>query len=259
VLRQSVTAAAIQRLPGAAGITAAERPTSSLSLLNTFVLSSEGRDISLPRSAQRLIAFLALHERTQARLHVACVLWVDAPEERAFANLRSALWRANHGGRITVESVSGLLKLSPQIAVDVWNARQTALRVLDPACADDPAQLATCLLDAELLPDWYEDWVLVERERFQQLRLHALEAASDRLTVHGRFAEALAVGLAAVAAEPLRESAHRVVIRAHLAEGNRSEALRQYRLCRHLIESSLGSRPSRTLENLATAFRAERP
>lgn len=223
-----------------------------LSLLNSFALSSEGQDIALPRSAQRLIAFLALHERGQARLNVACALWLDTPEERAFANLRSALWRANHGGRVIVESFGGLLRLSSQIGVDVWHARHTALRLIDQAPGDDPAELAVSLLDAELLADWYEDWVLVERERFRQLRLHALEAACETLTAERRYAEALRVGLAAVAAEPLRESAHRAVIRAHLAEGNRGEAVRQYRLCRRLIEGSLGSRPSRSLEQLVT-------
>jgi DNA-binding SARP family transcriptional activator len=247
-----MTALTLQRSSGAREVNGAEQSWARLSLLNSFALSCDGRDIALPRSAQRLIAFLALHERGQARLNVACALWLDTPDERAFANLRSALWRANHGGRIIVESVGGLLRLSPQIVVDVSQERQTALRLINPAPGDDPAMLAMDLLEAELLADWYEDWVLVERERFRQLRLHALEAACQTLTVQCRYAEALRVGLAAVAAEPLRESAHRAVIRAHLAEGNRSEALRQYRLCRYLIEASLGSRPSRSLEQLVT-------
>lgn len=230
----------------------AESRTVRLSLLNSFALTSEGRHIALPRSAQRLIAFLALHERGQARLNVACALWLDTPEERAFANLRSALWRANHGGRAIVDSFGGVLKLSPQIVVDVAQARRTALRLTAQAPGDDPAELAMSLLDAELLADWYEDWVLVERERFRQLRLHALEASCASLTRERRYAEALRVGLAAVAAEPLRESAHRAVIRAHLAEGNRGEAIRQYHLCRHLLEASLGTQPSGSLEQLVT-------
>lgn len=247
-----MTALTLQRSSGAREGKAAEHCSARLSLLNSFALSCDGRDIALPRSAQRLIAFLALHERGQARLNVACALWLDTPDERAFANLRSALWRTNHAGRIIIESVGGLLRLSPQIIVDVSQEREAALRLINQAPGDDPAELAMDLLDAELLADWYEDWVLVERERFRQLRLHALEAACEKLTLQCRYAEALRVGLAAVAAEPLRESAHRAVIRAHLAEGNRGEALRQYGLCRHLIEASLGSRPSRSLEQLVT-------
>jgi DNA-binding SARP family transcriptional activator len=231
---------------------AAPRALTRLSLLNSFVLTCDGRQITLPRSAQRLIAFLALRERGQARLNVACALWLDTPEERAFANLRSALWRANHGGRTIVESFGGLLRLSPQISVDVSQERQAALRLIDQVPDDDPAELVVQLLDAELLADWYEDWVLVERERFRQLRLHALEAACESLTLQRRYAEALRVGLAAVAAEPLRESAHRAVILVHLAEENRVEALRQFELCRRLTEASLGGPPSRSLEELVT-------
>ena len=42
----------------------------------------------------------------------------------------------------------------------------------------------------ELLPDWYDDWVLLERERFRQLRLHALDALCDDLTRAGRHWDA---------------------------------------------------------------------
>ena len=80
----------------------------------------------------------------------------------------------------------------------------------------------------DLLPDWNEDWVLIERERFRQARLHALEALCDRFSEAGRMMPAIQAGLAAVTADPFRESAHRALIRTHLREGNRSEALRQY-------------------------------
>jgi DNA-binding SARP family transcriptional activator len=94
--------------------------------------------------------------------------------------------------------------------------------------------------------------VLVERERFHQLRLHALEAVCDRLITAGRYGEAIDAGLAAVAAEPLRESAHRVLIKAHLAEGNHGEADRQYQLCRHILRDELGVEPSNALRRLVS-------
>src|SRR4029077_18810447 len=57
-------------------------------------------------------------------------------------------------------------------------------------------------------------------------------------------------GLAAVAGEPLRESSHRAVIRAHLADGNVAEAVRQYRLCRRLLNDHLGLEPSDQTDGL---------
>jgi len=51
-------------------------------------------------------------------------------------------------------------------------------------------------------------------------------------------------GLVAVAAEPLRESAHRVLIEAYLAEGNRAQALTQFHSCRSILLRELNIEPS---------------
>jgi DNA-binding SARP family transcriptional activator len=66
----------------------------------------------------------------------------------------------------------------------------------------------------------------------------------------GRYGEALLAGLAAVAIEPLRESAHRSVIDVHLAEHNQVEALRQYRAYEQLLRTQLALRPSAELRHL---------
>ena len=108
-------------------------------------------------------------------------------------------------------------------------------------------------LAADLLPEWPDDWVSAERERFHQLRLHALEAMCARLTALGCHGEAVDAGLAAVRADPLRESAHHAVISAHLAAGNRSEAIRQYGRCRHVLLRELGLEPSESLRDLVPA------
>jgi DNA-binding SARP family transcriptional activator len=104
--------------------------------------------------------------------------------------------------------------------------------------------LELAALRGELLPDWYDDWVLIEREYFRQLRLRALEVACDRFTGAGRLDDALATGLAVLECEPLRESAHRALIRVHLGQGNVSEAIRQYCFCRSLLRDRLGVDPS---------------
>jgi DNA-binding SARP family transcriptional activator len=114
----------------------------------------------------------------------------------------------------------------------------------------DPGDAETLRHSGDLLPDWYDDWVVIERERFRQDRLHALEALCGQLTEAHRFGEAIAAGAAAVAAEPLRESAHRALVAAHLAEGNRGEALRQYQVFRRLIRSNLHIEPTERMRSL---------
>src|ERR687898_893897 len=120
--------------------------------------------------------------------------------------------------------------------------------------------LETLSDSGELLPDWYDDWLEIERERFRQLRLSALERLCIELTADGRFPEAVQAGVAAVAADRLRESAHRVLIAAHLAAGNPGEALQQYRSCRDVLARRLGWEPSLEMRLLVAAlpFQASR-
>jgi DNA-binding SARP family transcriptional activator len=229
---------------------AASPDRASLSLLNAFELRCDGRLVNLPRSAQRLLAFLALHEYPLQRVYVAGTLWIDASDERAGASLRSSLWRLNRPGHLVVEATSTHLCLAGDVAVDLRRALGIAHRLLDGSADAADLEVGEEALRGELLPDWYDEWLLFERERFRQVSLHALEALADRLVYAGEAARALEAALSAVRSEPLRESAHRVLIRVHLAEGNRSEALRQYELCRRLLRDRLGVEPSSQLDQL---------
>jgi DNA-binding SARP family transcriptional activator len=218
-----------------------------VALLRGFQLTQGGLPVTLPFGAQRLVAFLAIHDRPVLRLFVAGNLWLDKPEELACASLRSALWQLRRNGLDVVRVSRNHLQLSDRLGVDVWETVAEAQQVIGGG--GHVARLH-CLLTGDLLPDWYEDWVVVERERIRQLRLHALEALGQRLIDQDRPAQAIEAGLAAVAADPLRESAHRVVISAHLAEGNRSEALRQYQTYARLLDGNLGLRPSGQIRKL---------
>jgi DNA-binding SARP family transcriptional activator len=224
-----------------------------LSLLRGFELFDGDRLVRVPVSAQRLIAFLALHDRPLQRLYVAGSLWLDSTQEHANANLRTALWRLRRPGCPVVSATATELSLAPNVAVDVHETEGAAQRAL--AHKGAPSDLERLCVAGELLPGWYEDWLLIERERLRQLRVHALECLCDDLAAKMEFAAATAAGVSAVAAEPLRESAHRVLIRAHLAEGNAAEAIRQYRIYRTLLRTQLGIEPSRQLRELMRSLR----
>jgi DNA-binding SARP family transcriptional activator len=220
-------------------------------LLNSFELQFDGERVPLQLSAQRLVAFLALQEHPLLRGYVAGTLWLDSTDKRAAGSLRSLLWRLRHLPRPLVDSAGAQLQLAPEVSVDVLEATAQARELLDPASANLACPgVAELRLDGDLLPDWYDDWVLIERERFRQLRVHALECLCERLVRARRFADAAEAGLAAVRGEPLRESAHRAVVRVHIAEGNAADALRHYRLYRRLIGEQLGLPPSELMEEL---------
>lgn len=228
-----------------------------LTLLDAFELVYDEAPVAMPMSAQRLFAFLALHPRPLLRPFVAGSLWPETTEERAHASLRSALWRLHRLGEGLVEATGPRLRLGAAVEVDLRVSETAARRLLD-AADPDALDVEPSVLAGELLPDWYEDWVLLERERFRQLRLRALDALCERLTQADRLAEAFEAGLAALAAEPLRESAHRALVRIHLAEGNAAEALRQYRLCRRLLGEQLGIEPSAQMDLLVSAVAPSR-
>ncbi len=216
-----------------------------LRLLGGFELRIGARPVELSLGPQRLLAYLALHTRPATRSSVAGTLWPEAAEERAAANLRSTLWRIRRTRFPLVSTEGHCLCLGPSVRVDVRDSIGAARRLLDPeATGVDLDVSAEVALGCDVLPDWDDDWALLERERFRQIRLHALERRCDLLTAQGRAAEAIEAGLAVVAAEPLRESAHRALIRAHLAEGNRAEALRQFALYGRLMRDDLGLEPS---------------
>jgi len=80
--------------------------------------------------------------------------------------------------------------------------------------------------------------------------LHALDALAERLTASRRYADATSAALAAVKAEPLRETSHAALIRVYLAEGNRAEALAAFERYRALLHAELGLEPSPLIQAL---------
>lgn len=221
----------------------------------SFHLRINNLSVSVPTHVERVLAYLAVHERPQHRRHVAAHLWMDTAEERAGANLRNALWRARHVLGDQLVSDGSYLALSPDVDVDLRRLTSQAHALLRTdvglhECDTDP----TVML-GDLLPDWDEEWIVGERERLRHLRVHALEALCEKLCSAGRNGEAVDVGLMAVSAEPLRESAQRLLVSAHLAEGNMSEARRQYHRYRDLLWEELGIEPSPELRVLVGVTR----
>ena len=213
-------------------------------LLGTFELSVGSSVVPLPLSAQRLLALLALADAPLQRCHVSGTLWPDKSESRAMANLRSTLWRVRQPGLELIDATATTLSLAPEVRVDT---RLLAAGLSLDGLDGSPLRL-------ELLADWYDDWVLVERERLRHLQLAALETLCDDLVRAGEITRAVDVGLRLVAMEPLRESSHRALAAAHLADDNVGEAARQFDGYRELVKRELGVDPSSAFVEMSPAF-----
>lgn len=222
-----------------------------LNLLGGFGLVCRGHEVALAPGPQKLLAFLALNLRPLQRTYIAGSLWPDGTEARSSASLRSMLWRLRGLQPPVVRATNGQLCLANDLVVDVREVTSRIRRLMDWSVDCSAEDLDPTALTGELLPDWNADnWVLIERERLRQLCFHGLEAMAERLLTLHRYGEAIEAALAAVRGEPLRESAHRVLISIHLAEGNPWEALRQYQWYERILNEELGIAPSPKMTRL---------
>jgi DNA-binding SARP family transcriptional activator len=225
-------------------------PVSSLrvEVLHQLRVLRDAHPVALPASSEQLVARLVVEDRPLARAVLARVLWPERAHQDAGTRLRRALWRLNRDVPGLVECDSRQIGLSRAVDVDLAEIHRVAEEVGQGSCNVSPQ--AVRLLEGDLLPQWSEPWLDAPRESLRQVRLHTLEALARNDLDAGRPGNALVAALAAAALDPLRESAHRIVISAHLAEGNASEALRHYGRFRDLLWAELRLRPSARLDSM---------
>lgn len=243
-----------------------------LTLMGSFDLRHDGRSIVIAPAGQRLMSLLVLSRRTVTREYVAEKLWPDSSGAQGARCLRSALWRLPKLSRPLVVATVGTLQVSGDLRTDLAVTEEVlrrAIRSAEPSARERPDEIPAPDLDpadqalrCDLLPEAWDEWVVIERERLHQMRLHALESLARVHRSEGRFGQALDAALRAVAGEPLRESAHRQVIETYVAEGNLSEAIRHFKELRDLLRVELGVEPSpslrRIMANTVGAARADR-
>ena len=168
------------------------REAPAIHLLGGFSLDIGSDHVYLPQACQRLLALVALRGPI-VRESVSSLLWPGAPRARAAGNLRSVLWRLDTRAAQLLRTHRDRLALSHASTVDVDQLVEAADAVAD-ASVDDEIRRSVrdrLLRQEELLPDWFDDWVLLERERLARLRLRALQELSAVLVSRGRFGRPL--------------------------------------------------------------------
>jgi DNA-binding SARP family transcriptional activator len=175
---------------------------------------------------RRLLALLAVTATPRTTGELAAVLW---PEHTADVALGTLAGVCDSLAELVIAD-GDTLRLSEHVEVDLAHAleRLRAWKRNPFAVESSAPNELVDELSEDLLPGWGEVWARQERDRFRRVRLHALESLCRRLTEAGRHAPAIRAGMVVVTEEPLRESARRSLIEAHLAAGNVSEAVKQY-------------------------------
>ncbi|RDV10462.1 transcriptional regulator [Arthrobacter sp. RT-1] len=217
--------------------------TWTLNLLGCWQLRRLGQPVRVGSRQRRLITALALLG-PRPRMAIAGLLWPDSDDRQAAASMRVALWHVAHELPGLLRDVEDPLTLGPAVAVD-FHILQHSLSFAQ----GEPVPLED-LRTGELLPGWYEDWVIDEQERFRHLRVIALDRAAERALAAGDAETAETAAMAAANLEPLRESSMILLVRAELAAGNINGAQRSYRRFRSLCQDTFGQEPGFQLGQL---------
>jgi DNA-binding SARP family transcriptional activator len=226
-----------------------------LRLLGGFDVLVCGNPVRLPESSRRVVGYLALHSGPQPRVVVAGNLWPEKSDERAAANLRSSLWRVRcqRASRF-IDADGPSLRLASHVCVDIETLQNIGWNIVKHRSIDNILNLDSRLFYASLLPGWYDDWVIFERERLAQLQLHSLDALVEALIHAGRHGEAVDTAIRLLAADPLRERSHLDLVAAYAAEGNLGLAQRQYCRYSELLAETFGCSPDISFSEAARVF-----
>ena len=216
-----------------------ECPGHRITVLGSFGLTCDGAAVPLGVDSRRLVAYLAVHRRPQPRAGLAADLWPGVEAGAAGRLLADAVAGVDVPGLLVgAQDPAAPLGLADEIEVDLSDA-MLLVRAFSGGGRLDEAPVVD-LLTEDILPSWTSPWIAVERERFRQLRLAALEEVSLKLTASGSHADAVRIAQLAVTAAPSRESARRALVEALLAKGDVVEAVAQYDAFQELLRTSVG-------------------
>lgn len=225
------------------------KPTSRVELLGSFRVSCDRDHQALNWSAQRVLALSALKRRPMTRERVAGTLWPDVDQQRAHGRLRTALWRLGPARRL-LEVENGHLSLDETCEVDLYEAERVGEALAAGAPLPEQSRVLLEMFSQDLLPDWDEPWILTDRERYREIRVHALEALAAASLSRGDHLQGIRACLYAIRCSPFRDSSHRLLVEAYIAEGNQSAALQHILGYRKALRQKLGLTSDNVLSDL---------
>ncbi len=242
-------------------------------LFGPFALRRDGRPVPLSISGKTLdvLRYLIIHaHRPLRRDHLSDIFWCDSSDERRRSALNSAIWRirglVKPLGGFAIWSRGGAvgLDLGPEVRVDVIELTRAfddalAARGRDQAARDAEDRLAAALdhCEAPFLDGAPEEWAIVEREKFFELRMRGLGLLMRRAGQGRRYEDAIGYGARLLAEDQFREGVHCELMWLYVLSGRRARALAQYETCARLLAEELDIEPMAELRALYDHIRAD--
>jgi len=218
---------------------------------------------------QELLSYLLIHrDRPHSREALASMLWGETSTEKSKKYLRQALWHLHAALNSDAEVLlvdHDWLSLNPcsSLWTDVSDferafatAEGIAGRQLDAEQAK-ALKNAVSLYSDDLLPGYYQDWILFERERLQNMYLLMLDKLLVYLQFRGEYEVAQSYGATILRYDPARERTHRQLMHLYSLAGDRTSALRQFERCALSLKQELGVRPERKTVELYERIKSD--
>lgn len=227
--------------------------------LGKFEVMHGGKPINISsRPAQTLFAYLILSAGTfHRREKLAGLLWPDSLEETARDNLRHALWRLRKAfpsdlasEYLLADDLSITFNASSEYSLDA-----AALERLHESAATEELLAVLSEYQGELLPGFYEEWVVLEREHLFSIFEHHMARLLSRLQDEHRWLDILEWGERWIKLGQKPEPAYRALMKAHAAKGDMSKVAATYARCVKSLKE-FGIEPSEQTRTLYDRIRA---
>jgi DNA-binding SARP family transcriptional activator/Leucine-rich repeat (LRR) protein len=253
----------------------------TISLLGPFRVTLDGESVTTFESdkVRALLAYLAVEaEQSHRRETLVGLLWPEWPERsarhslsQALSNLRRAIDSID-----ATESFFLVTQRTIQFNADSdYTLDATMIATLLEVCEghyhDEIETCNQCMERLQQAVVWYgggflegfslgdssafEEWVILQRERFHRLATEALQRLSGCYERRGELDRALQHARRWLELDPWQEEAHRQLMRLLALSGRRNAALKQYRTCRRVLMDELGVEPSERTTDLYEQIR----
>jgi DNA-binding SARP family transcriptional activator/tetratricopeptide (TPR) repeat protein len=200
---------------------------------------------------QTLLAYLLLHrEAPQSRHHLAFLLWPDTGEAQALTNLRNLLHKLREAlpeseRFLNIDTRTVQWRLEAPYSLDVADFVS-----LTQSGIQQDLEKAVNLYRGELLPSCYDEWIMEERERLQQILYKTLERLVSHLEAARNYSLAIGYAQQLLRHDPLREETYRYLMRLHALNKDRAAIMHVYHTCTTTLQHELGVEPSLTTRQL---------
>jgi DNA-binding SARP family transcriptional activator len=223
----------------------------TVEVLGQFDIRLDGQPIEIPtHTAQSLLAYLLLNrDAAHRRARLAGLFWPDTGESNARNNLRHALWRLRKAighDYLLTDNVS----VTFDVNSDYWLDAAVLESTIDDERPVDELMEAVAVYDGELLPGFYDDWVVRERERLRAVFEEQSSRLLDRLVETRSWEAVLHWGEHWVALGQAPETAYRALMVAHAELGNQAGVAAIYQRCADSLRQDLDLEPSQETQVL---------